>query len=64
MEDNELRNIFIKSRTCYYLYGIIKFEGFKFDNILLDETSYENICIHDISYKTLIGTKAFAYYVR
>ena len=31
--------------------------NFNFDNILLDEKSYENILIYDFSYKTLIGAK-------
>ena len=35
----------------------IKFEDFHFDNILIDEKSYENILIYDISYTTLIGAK-------
>ena len=30
---------------------------FDFDNILIDEKSYENILIYDISYRTLIGSK-------
>ena len=38
---------------CYYFDDIIKFEDFNFGNILLDEKSYENILIYDISYKTL-----------
>ena len=36
---------------------IIKIEGFGFDNILLEKTSYENILTYDVSYKTLIGAK-------
>ena len=36
---------------------IIKTEDFDFDNILLDEKSYENILNYEISYKTLIGSK-------
>ena len=35
-----------KDCTCYY-----------FDNILLDQKSYENILVYDISYKSLIGAK-------
>ena len=31
--------------------------AFDFDNILLDEKSYENILIFDISYKTFMGSK-------
>ena len=36
---------------------IIKFEGFGFNNFLIDEKSYENILIYDISCKSLIGSK-------
>ena len=42
---------------CYYFDDIIRFVDFKFDNILLDEKSHENILFYDIQYKTLIGTK-------
>ena len=56
MENNELKKVTIKNCTCYYFNDIIKIEGFKFD-ILLDEKSYENILVYDISYKTLFGPK-------
>ena len=42
---------------CYYLDDIIKFEDFNFDNILLDEKSYESILIYYFLYWTLIGAK-------
>ena len=42
--------------NCYF-YNIIKLEGFDID-ILTDGKSHENILIYDISYKTLIGSKA------
>ena len=35
----------------------MKIEDFDFDNILLNEKSYENILIYDVLYKTLIGVK-------
>ena len=35
----------------------IEIQDFDFDNILLDEKSYENILVYDISYKTLICAK-------
>ena len=47
----------IKNRTCYYFNDIIKFEDFDFDNILIDEKSYENTLIYNILYKTLIDAK-------
>ena len=37
---NDLKEINIKSRTCYYFDYIIKIEDFDFDNILLDKKSY------------------------
>ena len=47
----------IKNRTFYYFDNMIEIEDFNFDNILLDENSYENILVYYISYKTLIGAK-------
>ena len=58
LENNELKNFSIKNCTSYYFDDIIKFEDFNFDNISLDEKSYVNISIYDISYKTLIGGKS------
>ena len=57
MENNELKKVHIKNRTCYYFDDIIKLEDIGFDNILIDEKSYKNILIYDISHKTLIGGK-------
>ena len=45
----------IKLEAWHYFDDMIKFEDF--NNILLDEKSYGNIFIYDISYKTLIITK-------
>ena len=30
MENNELKNVTIKNRTCYYFDNVIKFEDFDF----------------------------------
>ena len=50
MESNdELKEIDIKNRTCYYFDNIIKIEDFDSDNILINEKSYENILVYDIS---------------
>ena len=53
---DELKENDIKSRTCYYFDDIMGDTDIDFDNILLDEKSnknkYENILIHDISYKS------------
>ena len=53
----ELKIVCCKTRTCFYYDDIIKIEDFHFDAILLDEKSYGNILICDISYKSLIGAK-------
>ena len=58
MENNEFKEVCIKSRTCYFNFNdIIKLEGFDIDHILIDEKSHENILFYEISYKTLIGSK-------
>ena len=41
MEGNDnLKEITIKNRICYYLNDIIKIEDFNLDKILMDEKSY------------------------
>ena len=57
MKINELKEICIKNRIFYYFDDIIKIEDFDFANILLDEKSYENILMYNISSKTFIGAK-------
>ena len=37
---NNLKEINIENRTCYYYDDIIRIEDFDFDNSLLDEKSY------------------------
>ena len=51
---NNLKEIGIKNCTCYYFSSKIKIEDFDFGNILLDEKSYKNIFVHNISCKTLV----------
>ena len=58
MEKNEFKKVSIKNRKCYYFDDIIKIEDFDLDNILLDEKSYKNTLLYDISYKILIGAKS------
>ena len=41
--NNELKEIHIKNRTCYYFDDIIKIEDFIFNNILIVKKSFENI---------------------
>ena len=58
MKNNDkLKEINIKDRTCYYFDDIIKFEDFDIDSILIDEKSYQNDSVFNISYKTLIGAR-------
>ena len=63
MENNGLKNVCSKNRTCYYLDHIIKIEDFDFDNILLDRKSYKNILIHSFI-QNFDWCKTAAYYVR
>ena len=58
--DDGLKGIDIKNRTWYYFDDIIKFEDFVLNNVLIDETSYENILVCSISYKILIDSKPFS----
>ena len=37
MENNELKQVRIKSCACYYLDNIIKLEDFGIDDVLIDE---------------------------
>ena len=52
-----LKEININSCTYYSFDDIIKIEDFDSDNNLLEEKSYENILVYNISYKNLIGAK-------
>ena len=54
---NELIEIDIKNRMCFYFDDIINGTKINFSNILLDKKLLENISIYNISYKTLIGPK-------
>ena len=56
-KNNKLKKVGIKIHTCYYFNDITKIEDFDFNNNLLNEKSYENISIYDVSYKILIGAK-------
>ena len=66
---DELKEIDIKNRTCYYFDDIMRVIDIDFNDILLDKKSYENILldkklyenilIYNISYKTLMGAKPF-----
>ena len=56
--NNKLKDNDIKNRTCYYFDDGTRFEDFDLDDILIYEKSHKNILVYNISYKTLIGTKA------
>ena len=55
--NNELKEIDIKNRPCFYFDDIINGTKINFSNILLDKKSYENISVYSISYKSLTGPK-------
>ena len=62
MESNdELKEIDIKDRMCYYIYDIIKIEDFDFGNILKDEKSCENTLVYNILFKNLVSSKTIVY---
>ena len=59
MESNdELKEIRIKSCTCYFFDDMIKSEDFNLDNILIDEKSQKIFLVYNTSYKTLIDSKS------
>ena len=49
--NNELKEIAIKNRTCYYFDDVIDIEDIYFDNILLNEKLYKNTWVYVISNK-------------
>ena len=55
---NELKEIDIKNRMCYYFDDIINGTKINCSNILLDKRLYENISVYDILYKTPTGPKS------
>ena len=59
--ENELQEIDIKNRTCYYFDDIIRlrYRDIDFSGILLDEKLYKekNILIYEIYYKTSMRAK-------
>ena len=58
MDNNdELIEISIENCTRYYFDDIIKIKDFDFDNILIDEKSYDNFLVCNSSQQTLILMK-------
>ena len=54
---DELKDVSMKNRTCFYFNDITKIEWFNFGNILLDKKSYGNILVYCTSCKTFNGAK-------
>ena len=54
---DELKEINIKNRACYYFDDIIKDTDINFSNSLLDKKLYENISVYDVSCKSSMGPK-------
>ena len=62
MESNDkLKEIDIKNCAFYNFDNIIKFDDFVFDDIIIDEKSYQNILVYNILYETLIGAKPLCF---
>ena len=40
--NDQLKEINIKNRTCYYFDDIVKIENLDFDTVLIKEKSYKN----------------------
>ena len=57
-ENNELKKVWVKNRTYYYVDDLVKLEDVDFDNSSLNKKSSENILVYDVSYKTLISAKS------
>ena len=55
--NDELKEMDIKNRLCYYFDDMIKIEDFDPDNILIDKKSYENILVYNNLYKILVDSK-------
>ena len=49
---NELKEIDIKNRVCYYFDDIISGTKINFSNIILNKILHENISVDNISYKS------------
>ena len=50
MENNKFQKVTIKNRMYFYYDDIIKVEDFNLSTFLLDEKSYENTLIFEVSY--------------
>ena len=55
--NDDLKEINIENRKRYYFDDLIKIEDFNLGSILIDEKTYKNILVYNISHKTLIDAK-------
>ena len=55
---NGFAKINIKNCTCYCFDDIMTVIDIDFNNILLNEKSYKNLLIYNISYKTVMDEKS------
>ena len=55
---NELKEINIKNRVCYYFDDIINGTKINFSNILLNKKLDENMSVYNILYKTPTDPKS------
>ena len=55
---DELKDIDIKSRTCYNIDDIIANRDIYYIDILSDKKALEDISVYDVSYKASMGPKA------
>ena len=54
---DELKEIDVKNRNCYYFDDIMTVRDIGVSDILLNEKLHEKILIYDISYKTFMGAE-------
>ena len=62
--NNKLKEIDIRNSTCYYLDDTININDLHFDNLLIDQKSFEGILIYDIAYKNPYGVKPLCIYIK
>ena len=53
---NELKEIDLRNRACYYFDNVINSRDINFSNILLDKELSENILVYEILYKMRFGS--------
>ena len=56
---DELKEIDIKNRTCYYFDDAMAVSGISFKDFLLKEEQQKNTLTYDVSWKIFSGDKSF-----